>query len=207
MPAAAAPSEIRKGRKYDQVLAGARTVFLRDGFEGASVDDIAREAGVSKATLYSYFPDKRLLFTEVLSAECLRQTSEAEALITDDMPIEQALRIAAERIVDFALSDFGHAVFCICVSEAERFPGLGQAFYKSGPELVKTRIAAFLSEAAAAGSLKIDDIDLAADQFLSLCKAGLHDRSVLGVLPPDMTTERKRVVDGAVRMFLAGYRA
>ena len=53
---------IRKGRKFDQVLEGARSVFLADGFEGASVDQIAKVAGVSKATLYSYFPDKRLLF-------------------------------------------------------------------------------------------------------------------------------------------------
>ena len=56
---------VKQGRKWSQVLDGARTVFLRDGFEGASVDDIVREAGVSKATLYSYFPDKRLLFMEV----------------------------------------------------------------------------------------------------------------------------------------------
>ena len=56
---------VRTGRKFDQVLAGAREVFMADGFEGASVDDIARAAGVSKATLYSYFPDKKLLFMEV----------------------------------------------------------------------------------------------------------------------------------------------
>ena len=43
--------EIKKGRKFDQVLEGAREVFMRDGFEGANVDDIARSAGVSKATL------------------------------------------------------------------------------------------------------------------------------------------------------------
>ena len=56
-------------------------VFLRDGFDGASVDDIAREAGVSKATLYSYFPDKRLLFLEVAKTECARQADEAVKLI------------------------------------------------------------------------------------------------------------------------------
>ena len=70
------PQLIVKGRKFDQVLEGARTVFMRDGFERASVDDIAREAGVSKATLYAYFPDKRLLFMEIASAECRRQADE-----------------------------------------------------------------------------------------------------------------------------------
>ena len=47
-------SRVRRGRKFEQVLEGATQVFLQHGFEGASVDDIAREAGVSKATLYSY---------------------------------------------------------------------------------------------------------------------------------------------------------
>lgn len=62
---------VTRGRKFLQVL-GARTIFLRDGFEGAAVDDIAREAGVSKATLYSYFPDKRVMFMEVFRSELAR---------------------------------------------------------------------------------------------------------------------------------------
>ena len=64
---------VTRGRKFLQVLEGARTIFLRDGFEGAAVDDIAREAGVSKATLYSYFPDKRIMFMEVFRSELTRK--------------------------------------------------------------------------------------------------------------------------------------
>ena len=135
---------IRRGRKFDQVLAGARDIFLRDGFEGASVDDIARAAGVSKATLYSYFPDKRLLFLEVAKAECARAADEAEALIGEDVPVAQALHLAGERIVAFAQSDFGQRMFRMCVAESDRFPALGTAFYESGPELVRTRLVRFL---------------------------------------------------------------
>ena len=90
--------EIRRGRKYDQVLDGARRIFLRDGFDGASVDDIAREAGVSKATLYSYFPDKRLLFTEICNSECRRQTAAAEAEMDYTAPVEGLLAFAAEQL-------------------------------------------------------------------------------------------------------------
>ena len=77
MGGTAAATPLRRGRKFDQVLAGAREVFLRDGFEGAVVDEIARQAGVSKATLYSYFPDKRLLFVEVAKQECRAQSDAA----------------------------------------------------------------------------------------------------------------------------------
>ena len=95
---------IKRGRKFGQVLDGARHVFMRDGFEGASVDDIAREAGVSKATLYSYFTDKRLLFMEVAKGECCRQADESIAMITCDVPPREALTIAGTRMVDFFLS-------------------------------------------------------------------------------------------------------
>ncbi|HEX9856795.1 MAG TPA: TetR/AcrR family transcriptional regulator, partial [Paracoccaceae bacterium] len=144
-----ATSAIRKGRKYDQVLTGARVVFLRDGFEGASVDDIAREAGVSKATLYSYFPDKRLLFMEVAKGECRRQADEAVELIDLTAPPAVVLTAAATRMVAFFMSDFGLRVFRICVAESDRFPDLGREFYQSGPLLVRQRLADYLRSAVA----------------------------------------------------------
>ncbi|MBU9698169.1 TetR/AcrR family transcriptional regulator [Rhodobacteraceae bacterium HSP-20] len=197
-------AEIRRGRKFGQVLAGARDIFLRDGFEGASVDDIARAAGVSKATLYSYFPDKRLLFMEVARAECLRAADEAEALIDDDAAVADVLRLAGERIVAFAQSDFGQRMFRMCVAEADRFPALGAAFYDSGPKLIRERLTRYLAKAVERGELRIEDLDLAADQFAQLCKANLHDRAVFGqgvATPRDVA----RVVGGAVAMFMARY--
>jgi len=103
---AAVVEQIRKGRKFDQVLNGARAVFMRDGFEGASVDEIAKTAGVSKATLYSYFPDKRLLFAEVAKAECLRQAENALELADGCTDPRQVLREAGSRIIGFFRSDF-----------------------------------------------------------------------------------------------------
>ncbi len=202
---AALTDQVKKGRKYDQVLEGAREVFMADGFEGASVDTIARAAGVSKATLYSYFPDKRLLFLEVARCECSRQADEAVEVIDMSAPVREVLTAAAERIVDFILSDFGMRVFRICVAEADRFPGLGREFYESGPGLVRKRLAGYLRDAAARGELAIADIDLAADQFAELCKADLFPRAVFGVGGPPTAEEKRRVIDGAVATFLARY--
>lgn len=203
----AAAAEIKKGRKFDQVLEGARRVFLRDGFEGASVDDIARAAGVSKATLYSYFPDKRLLFSEVARIECNRQADEALGEIAPDMPVETVLREAAGRIVRFFLSDFGQQVFRICVSESGRFPELGQRFYASGPALLRDRMHRLLAPYVRNGTLRIDDMDLAASQFGELCKADLFVRCLCGVCDTVHERDIERVVNGATEMFLARYRA
>ncbi len=199
--------QIRKGRKYDQVVTGAREVFLREGFEGASVDAIAKASRVSKATLYSYFPDKKLLFLEVAKAECLRQSDMAMVEAASGDGIEAALTDVARRMTAFFLSDFGQQVFRICVAEADRFPELGRTFYQSGPALARQRLADFLQAGVARGDLSIDDCHLAADQFAELCKADLFPRKVFNIGGEITDADRERVIRGAVQTFMARYAA
>lgn len=197
--------QIHKGRKFDQVLDGARQVFLSDGFEGASVDEIARVSRVSKATIYSYFPDKRQMFTEVVRNECNRQAESALRLIDMGRPPHDVLTEAARQLLCFVLSDFSQRVFRICVAEADRFPELGRAFYESGPVLGRRRLSEYLRAAAERGELVIDDFDLAADQFSELCKATLWPRAVFGIQSHFDEAEIARVTDEATRTFLARY--
>ena len=202
---AVAEAQIRRGRKYDQVVEGAREVFLRDGFEGASVDDIARAAGVSKATLYSYFPDKRLLFMEVATAQCERQAQTSIDCIDNSRPPAEILTMVGRQFLGFIYSDMGQRIFRICVAESDRFPQLGQEFYHSGPMMMKTAMVKYLNCAADRGELQIDDFELAADQFAELCKADLWPKRIFGIID-DVTEEQKeRVIKGAVETFLARY--
>ncbi|MEM9247378.1 MAG: TetR/AcrR family transcriptional regulator [Pseudomonadota bacterium] len=196
---------IKRGRKYDQVIAGARTVFMASGFDGASVDDIAKEAGVSKATLYSYFSDKRLLFMEVASIECRRQTDDALEELDMTRPPREVLHFAAARMIHFLLSPFGRGAFRIVVAEAQRFPQLGQEFWECGPKRGRAILADYFRTAAARGELLIEDYALAADQFSELCKADLFPRMIFGITQDFTEAERRRVADGAVDMFLARY--
>ena len=196
---------VKQGRKWTQVLDGARTVFMRDGFEGASVDDIVREAGVSKATLYSYFPDKRLLFLEVAKIECQAQSDAAVAQIEGSGDLREALTQAATRMVRFFMSDVGMQVYRIVVGESQRFPEIGREFYAAGPARVREILKGFLQKGVDAGRLEIDDLDLAADQFPELCKAGLHLQMAIGLRDKPSDEEIDRVVAGAVDMFLCKY--
>ncbi len=199
--------KIKKGRKFAQVLAGARDVFLRDGFDGSSVDDIARVAGVSKSTLYSYFPDKRLLVTEVARAECCRQSVMATDRIDLTGPVDLVLHDMAGQIFDFVTSDFGARIYRICVAESNRFPDLGREFYDSGPLLVRDRIIAYFTSAQSRGELAIDDPEMAAAQFQELCRADVFPRLILNMIPCATAAMKARVVDNAVRTFLARYAA
>ncbi|KHQ50553.1 TetR/AcrR family transcriptional regulator [Mameliella alba] len=196
---------VRKGRKFDQVVDGAREIFLRDGFEGASVDDIAREAGVSKATLYSYFPDKRLLFIEVASAQCRNLAD--QALLTMDLtrPPREVLARAGRKFLGFLYSEMGQRIFRICVAESDRFPELGRQFYQSGPMIMRRVMTDYLTAACERGELQIDDMTLASDQFAELCKADLWPKIIFGIQSSFSDDDIARVVDGAVETFMARY--
>lgn len=195
----------KRGRKFDQVIAGARDVFMREGFEGASVDVIARDAGVSKATLYSYFPDKRALFRAVLQRECdLRQRTSMEFEICEQ-PVPEALERIAAELLTFFLSEDGLAVFRVCAAEAHRFPEIGRDFYETGPRTAMQQMAGYLSSSAAQAALDIDDPLVAADTFMQLLRGDLMLRRLMGMESiPDAQTvaaEARR----AVRTFLARY--
>ena len=198
---------IRKGRKFDQVLASARALFMQHGFEGLGVDEIARRAGVSKATLYAYFPDKRHLFIEVARAECMIQAAQLEAGIDLEKPVPEVLGIVGRGFMEIVLSEFGRNMFRVCISEGERFPELGRQFYESGPGVMRERMMHFLELGVARGELEIDDFGLAADQFPELCKAGVFLRLVTGIQTEFTQGEIDHVVDGAVETFMARFGA
>ncbi len=196
---------VRRGRKYDQVLNGARDIFLRDGFEGASVDEIARVSGVSKATLYSYFPDKSLLFLEVARAQCRHQADAAHAEIDRAAPPRLVLGQVARKFLSFMLSPMGQRIFRMCVAESDRFPQLGQDFYRSGPMVLKEALVSYLATAQERGEICAEDIELAAEQFAVLCKADLWTRLLFGIQTEFSTAEIDRIADGAVETFMARY--
>lgn len=200
-------SQINRGRKFEQVLQGARQVFLRDGFEGTSVDEIAREAGVSKATLYSYFPDKRLMFVEVFRNELRQQTADSLALLQLDQPFAEVLPVIVQMITTHVTSEFGMRVYRISVAEAERFPTLSQEYFESGPEQLERTLMAVFQIFVERGELVIDDPMIAAGTLIQLCTVAVQHRVLfLGLDAIDEDLHR-RTCANAVRVFLSAYGA
>ena len=194
-----------KGRKYEDVLGGAREIFLRDGFEGASVDDIARAAGVSKATLYSYFSDKRELFREVTRVECERMAETTLARIDFNAPPREVFTTAAHSLTRFLLSNCSLQMFRTYVAEAARFTELGQAFYQNGPEMGRARMVVYLKLAIERGQLHDVDPDMIAEQFSELCRARLWSRAIFGVQTSFSEVEIDEVANHAVETVLARF--
>ncbi len=197
--------QIKKGRKYDQVVVGARAVFMREGYEGASVDEIARDSGVSKATLYSYFPDKQHLFMAVLTEECGHQSEIEFTLGSGTMTVPESLHYICHALTSFVVSAFGRDMFRVCIAEAQRFPALGQAFYESGPRRWNRKISEFLQSPKARDALDIEDPFLAADQLAQLCRTDLLLKLMFGIVPSVSEEDIARIADEAVKTFMARY--
>ena len=199
------PLETAKAR---QILDGARVVFLESGFEGASVDEIARRAGVSKGTMYNYFPDKRSLFGTMIQRECKQQAGQIFRIDhAEAEDVEATLRRIARAFVEFVTSPFAQRMFRVAVAETLRFPELGRAFVESGPALGIRRLSQYLAFACGRGDLVIDDVELAAHQFAELCKADLFFRTLFDPQARAGQAEIERVADAAVRTFLRAYRS
>jgi AcrR family transcriptional regulator len=191
--------------KRKQILDGARLVFMKLGFDAASMNDVTREAGVSKGTLYVYFANKEELFTAMIESERAAFIASMRTALAEHDDVEAGLH-------DFGISFISHmteekviSAMRTVLGVRDRMPVLCQRFFK-GPENLRTILHDYLEQHVQAGKLKIDDIDLAAGQFLDLASGSFFKFRLFGSMehPPSMA-EMERVISGAIRVFMAAY--
>src|SRR6201984_1432179 len=143
--------------KAESILAGAKRVFLAAGFGAVSMDTIAREAGVSKATVYAHFAGKEELFGAVIERECERYFAQFSEGELDPRDVRASLTVLGRRFLDLLLSPDGIALYRIILGEVTRFPGLGEVFWSAGPERQRLQIDTFLKSAVASGTVSVPD--------------------------------------------------
>lgn len=199
-------SEAPDSAKRRQILEGARKVFLANGFDGASMGEIARAAGVSKGTLYVYFDSKETLFEALTQLE---RSMLAEALFhldEQDPDTRAVLRKLGMSFLEMMVRPEHVSSVRMVIGAADKFPRFGQVFWESGPEVGCRRLSAYLDRQVEAGRLVIDDTELAAQQFLDLCASRIFKRFLFGVTTePPSAAEIGQTVDAAIRVFFAAY--
>lgn len=193
-------------RKRRQILDGAVNVFRKTGFDAASMADVAAEAGVSKATLYVYYPSKEQLFAAVVGEERDRNIGQIVETLAPHLPARIALSNFARMIAQTLGRPQVIQAHRIVIGVCERLPEIGQQMYEAGAQRVSRALKAYLEGRIAAGELEIDDLELAVQQFLELSQAGIvRPRLFCAIMTPVDDGEAERVSQGAVDMFLARY--
>lgn len=194
------------GRKRQQIIDGAREVFLAKGFDAASMNDITRAAGVSKGTLYVYFENKEKLFQAICTAECDTQAEGVFDFSDKDSDIEATLNRVGVAFVNFLCRPEKASTARTVIAIAERMPEIGRAFYESGPAKGIAHLDGYFRDQIAAGVLKIDEPEIAAAQFIESCHATMFKPMIFNFGEPPTKDRIRKCVGIAVKTFLAAYR-
>jgi TetR/AcrR family transcriptional regulator, mexJK operon transcriptional repressor len=209
--APAADDDRRSARKRRAILDAATTVFLRQGYLGTSMDEIAALAAVSKQTVYKHFSDKKSLFTEIVTGtvnEASDPVHDEVLGLQDSGDLEADLRDLARRQLGAVMQPRLLQLRRLVIGEAGRFPELGRAFYEQGPGRTVAALATTFERLAERGVLTVDDPLLAAQHFNWLIMSSPINQAMLrgddGIPSP---AELDRYVDAGVRVFLAAYGA
>jgi len=195
-------------RKHRAILDAATAVFLRHGYLGTSMDEIAARARVSKQTVYTHFADKERLFTEIVAATVDEASDPVHAEVRqlqDSGDLEADLRDLARRQLRLVMQPRLLALRRLVIAEATRFPELGRTFYERGAGRTVAALAETFAGLAARHLLDVDDPLLAATHFNWLVmSAPVNQAMLLGRDDPD-PAELDRFAEGGVRAFLAAY--
>lgn len=200
----------RRGRPPDPakpraILRAATRLFLAHGFAGASMDAIARAAGVSKLTLYAHFGDKEGLFQEMVRRRCeaYGQGGSFEALLA--LPPREALRRIAGGFLALLLDPEVVRLHNVIVAESVRRPRMAELFFAAGPARVSAALADYLRRADRDGQLAVPDPALAAEQLTALVRGMPHFRATLNLRPRPTAAQLDAHVARCVDLFLRGY--
>lgn len=177
--ATAAPGT-RGDAKREAILKGAKTVFLKDGFAGSSMDDVAAQAGVSKMTVYRHFGSKEELFAGLITDLCARIVDvDLEEMLRSEP--REALRAYARKMIAIVFAPETVELHRIVIAEGHRFAKLGQMFYATGPERLIDALADYFTRNRKDPRFKLRDPRRSAEEFLELLRGYAHLRMLLGL--------------------------
>ncbi|MCH2164407.1 MAG: alpha/beta fold hydrolase [Marinovum sp.] len=194
----------KQQKKRTQILGAALREFCASGFDGASMDRLAKAADVSKPTLYQYFGDKEGLFSAVLD--------QGRAHIT--APLAQSQGSLVDRLwefswtyAEFVLREDMLSLARLILGEASRRPEIAKHYHDSGPTRALDGLEEFVSASANAGLLQIDDARRAANDLWSLILSGPRDYYLHHTTERPEDADTLAAIAHGLRIFLKAYAA
>jgi AcrR family transcriptional regulator len=191
--------------KRGQIQEAAARLFLTQGYAATSMDSVAAEAQVSKATLYAHFKSKRTLFESIIQERFRAEMEEnlQPAQLGDD-PLE-GLSAVGRRFLSLLLNDCAMGTFRLVLAESKRLPELGESFFKAGPARTLKMVTTYIEYLKDLGRLDVDDPAVAADLFLGMLRNMRYLKSLLGIEAPSGDAEIAQQARQAATLFVAAH--
>lgn len=200
--------KVRTEARREAIIEAAALLFQEVGYERASMNELTKRLGGSKATLYGYFASKEALFVEVVRSVATAHLSEAVAQLSASdgktLTLEQRLIRFGERMLLVLTNESrALAVYRMVMAEAGR-SNIGMLFYEAGPSECNEVLSAWMAEAMNRGELCQADPQVKAAQFLALVTAEVQVRLYQPHSEPLVIEQIQALVGRAVEMFLCG---
>ncbi len=196
------PSAAEAGRRQNILLDCAARLFLDDGFDAVSIDEISRRSGVAKRFIYARFRDKSELFVAAISHFFQARLEPLHTSAPPPENIEEGLFAFAARLLEIVLHPDALAAHRLFLTTAPRFPELARLFIERNRHQSLGDIVRLLKAYADRGDIELADIDLFAEQFF-IQVAGIPQRlALLGLREPPEQEERR--LRAAVGLFVKG---
>ncbi|MEG3192415.1 TetR/AcrR family transcriptional regulator [Lysobacter sp. D1-1-M9] len=201
----AGPGRPKDLAKRAAILDAAKSMFTQYGFGGASMDQIAAEAGVSKLTVYSHFGDKETLFAAAVRAYCEQQLPSTLFESGPGLPLRERLLAIARAfyaMISKPEAIAGHRILCTPQLADSALPKM---FWEAGPQRVQDEFSALLRRRIAIGELDVPDVARASAQFFTLLKGEPHAQMVFGCCGGLAADEVQAHLAASVDLFLRAY--
>ena len=199
------PGRPKDLEKRAAILAAAKQLFAAQGFEGTSMDAVAKVASVSKLTVYSHFGDKDALFKAAVEAKCEEQMPAAMFRVPKGTPIRDALLVIAHGFHGLIHSAESLSLHRMMIANAGQDAHLTDLFFDAGPRKTLSGFEQFLHQAIALKQLDIPEPARAAQHFFCLLKGIGHLRQLCGCARPVPRKEVNAHIDSVVDLFLRAY--
>jgi len=198
-------------RKRKAIFDAAMEVFLKKGYLGANMEEVAALAAVSKQTLYKQFSNKETLFIEIVTSMTDAASDRVHGEVaeaSEDEDVSKYLEAYAFRQLSVVLTPRLMQLRRLVIGEVSRFPDLARVLYERGPQRAIAALAKVLGGLSAKGLLTIDEPMTAASQFNWLIMSGpLNKVMLLGDDAIPKPAALRRHAAECVQMFLAAYGA
>jgi TetR/AcrR family transcriptional regulator, mexJK operon transcriptional repressor len=201
----------RSARKRQTILSAGRDLFLSNGYQGTSVDQIAASAEVSKQTVYKHFGDKHELLLAIVDSalqDTVTPFLDRIRMLADAADLEAAMTTLAADYLRAVLQEPVVQLRRLVVGEANRVPELAQLYYDQAPARTLAAFADCFSTLHDRGLLRVTESSRAAEHFAFLVVGRCIDQALFTGGPAVLASlDVDGHVRAAVHVFLAAYRA
>lgn len=196
----------RSDIKQDDIIKSAIEVFSQKGFEQASMEGISKQAGVSKRTLYKYYPNKDALFEVIVDKLICRFHDQKALQFEPSVSVAKQLQTLTQQQLCYINTEDFQMTARMVMAECIRCPHTSRLLMEKFAAIEDSYgLTVWVKQGVAAGVLEVENVSQAVEQYIGSIKASVFWPQLLAHQPPPSCEQVNAAIETAVRCFVACY--